>query len=158
MGRRRDAPRRRGVRLRTRRGALNGTGRSPGLLFPDELLGISGLQKRESGGIGRRTGLRIRRFIHGGSNPPSRTTCLFAPGTWTANPMGLPERVPTAGLGFSPSTAQTAWRSLVGFSVRMVWLAVFLVMVAALAMTADGVPKALFLPRTALLDKRFPLR
>ncbi len=27
----------------------------------------------ESGGIGRRTGLRNQRLVHGGSSPPSRT-------------------------------------------------------------------------------------
>lgn len=33
----------------------------------------------ESGGIGRRTGLRIQRFIRGGSIPPSRTSHFASP-------------------------------------------------------------------------------
>lgn len=44
----------------------------------------------ESGGIGRRTGLRIQRFIHAGSSPASRTRiCKDVPGRAAERPCFL---------------------------------------------------------------------
>lgn len=41
------------------------------------MLEVSFVRKCEGGGIGRRTGLRNQRLVHGGSSPPSRTTLLL---------------------------------------------------------------------------------